>query len=448
MTLAWPLACMTSRFQTLVLAGTFVALVAHAADSQGGVLANWPLFEPASAWDGFTGGYLPAWSGQERRINWSRSSGVNGPGGSGSILTIAGNPNYEIDSAHYQPVRLISASRDASIDTSAYVSAGGQSQSASYDPDVAWQEELRFHRNLAGYARVIDLDDLTVGEANAIATTESMLSDGLFAATHRVSSFGSVDPLVYGSAVSSASVTTTAIYEVSEMIEFTLQGRLNGEANAAGGFTLTELDTGRQLFRYSIPTFTNQGGKQFSWNGRITRGSYKLEFFSTAAESEVRKDRVQSAGGTGEFHVSFGFHPNDPADFNSDGRQDAGDLQVWSQNFGATMPGDLDGDLQVRANDRQAWLDAGNTGDFYDVVNEPRPADANFDLATNGADFLIWQRQYKPSAQVSTAAVAVPEPRSSLMIVLAFVVALSTRAGRLGAPVADARIDKSLSPAP
>src|SRR5690606_36690830 len=64
--------------------------------------------------------------------------------------------------------------------------------------------------------------------------------------------------------------------------------------------------------------------------------------------------------------------PSTPGDFNDDGNVDAEDLSRWQSSFGVDDQADADGD-----ND------------------------------SDGADFLIWQRNYQPPAAASAA---VPEP--------------------------------------
>ena len=84
-----------------------------------------------------------------------------------------------------------------------------------------------------------------------------------------------------------------------------------------------------------------------------------------------------------------------PADFNSDGLVNAGDLNVWKQGFGqagARNQGDADGDGFV-----------------------------------TGADFLLWQRQAGGGAASSAA--AVPEP-TALALALAWIVPFASRQAR------------------
>ena len=68
--------------------------------------------------------------------------------------------------------------------------------------------------------------------------------------------------------------------------------------------------------------------------------------------------------------------PFSPADFDEDGFVDADDLATWAAAYGSTNAGD-----------------------------------ANDDNVTDGADFLVWQRQFTGSA----AASAIPEPATALL---------------------------------
>jgi autotransporter-associated beta strand protein len=77
-----------------------------------------------------------------------------------------------------------------------------------------------------------------------------------------------------------------------------------------------------------------------------------------------------------------------PADFNSDGSVNSGDLNVWRNNFG----------VAANANRNQG--------------------DADGDGAITGADFLIWQRQASAAGSAGVAA-AVPEPAAWGMALVA-----------------------------
>jgi hypothetical protein len=72
------------------------------------------------------------------------------------------------------------------------------------------------------------------------------------------------------------------------------------------------------------------------------------------------------------------------ADFNNDGKVNAVDLATWKAAYGATQAGDADDD-----ND------------------------------SDGADFLIWQRQFGSGVPSAAAIAAVPEPASVLLFALA-----------------------------
>jgi hypothetical protein len=71
------------------------------------------------------------------------------------------------------------------------------------------------------------------------------------------------------------------------------------------------------------------------------------------------------------------------ADFDDDGDVDLTDLKIWRNNFDLNQLGD-----------------------------------ANGDNISNGADFLLWQRQLGSKPTAVAAAGAVPEPATGLMAVL------------------------------
>lgn len=77
--------------------------------------------------------------------------------------------------------------------------------------------------------------------------------------------------------------------------------------------------------------------------------------------------------------IQFLYGPALKADFQQDNDVDAGDLGAWKANFG----------LNEGA--------AKSTGD------------ANGDGKVDGSDFLVWQREFSPSAAATGNAAAVPE---------------------------------------
>ncbi len=86
--------------------------------------------------------------------------------------------------------------------------------------------------------------------------------------------------------------------------------------------------------------------------------------------------------------------PGPDADFNGDGRVDAGDLASWRTGFGRTTgAGPLDGD-------------------------------ADNDQDVDGADFLNWQRQLGAAGAITTA---IPEPASIALAAMAVAALLRRR---------------------
>ena len=77
------------------------------------------------------------------------------------------------------------------------------------------------------------------------------------------------------------------------------------------------------------------------------------------------------------------------ADFNEDGVLDGADLAVWTTGFGTPS------------------------------LATHMQGDANADGAVDGADFLIWQRQLGSSAPAVTANAPVPEPTTSMLVIVA-----------------------------
>ncbi|MEQ8835221.1 MAG: PEP-CTERM sorting domain-containing protein, partial [Lacipirellulaceae bacterium] len=76
----------------------------------------------------------------------------------------------------------------------------------------------------------------------------------------------------------------------------------------------------------------------------------------------------------------------------------------------ATDPADFDGDGDVDGQDLTQWLgDYGANGD----------SDANDDGNSDGADFLTWQQNFAPSGSGALASSAVPEPSTTVLLILA-----------------------------
>ena len=114
------------------------------------------------------------------------------------------------------------------------------------------------------------------------------------------------------------------------------------------------------------------------------------------------------------------------------------DLAIWSQSYGLTDEADSNGDGESNGTDFLDWQmqrRIASVADFnqdlfvdeldLDIWNQtfgdyPR-GDANGDLANNGSDYLIWQRENGFRAripQVFSHVVAVPEPVGAAMLLL------------------------------
>jgi hypothetical protein len=88
---------------------------------------------------------------------------------------------------------------------------------------------------------------------------------------------------------------------------------------------------------------------------------------------QIYINKSSTAAWTGYIdNIRVGMLPSNDADFNDDGFVNAVDLGIWKGAFGSTVAGD-----------------------------------ANGDSVTDGADFLLWQRQFTPTAGPLAA---VPEP--------------------------------------
>jgi len=139
-------------------------------------------------------------------------------------------------------------------------------------------------------------------------------------------------------------------------------------------------------------------------------------------------------------------------DFDENGDVDAIDLTTWEDGFGLTTDathadGDANGDLAVDGSDLLLWqrdfsVPIEMTGDFDGVAGvgaedlaiwqagygmlgttSTLHGDANGDHDVDGSDFLLWQRSFSEASGSSAAGSAVPEPASVVIGVWAFLTA-------------------------
>ena len=141
-----------------------------------------------------------------------------------------------------------------------------------------------------------------------------------------------------------------------------------------------------------------------------------------------------------------------PGDFDENGDVDAVDLTKWEGGFGLTTDaqhadGDANGDLAVDGSDLLLWqrdfsVPIEMTGDFDGVAGvgaadlaiwqagygmlgtaSTLHGDANGDHDVDGSDFLLWQRSFSEAGGSSAAGIAVPEPASIVIGIWAFLTA-------------------------
>jgi hypothetical protein len=123
-----------------------------------------------------------------------------------------------------------------------------------------------------------------------------------------------------------------------------------------------------------------------------------LNFYRTAQTGNFRLWGALGADGDshlehlryiGEFlkQMPLALVPTSPADFDRDGRFDAGDLPIWQASYGVNANADADGD-----------------GD------------------TDGRDFLLWQQRVT-YANTTALMTAIPEPSTTMLIGIAVLLA-------------------------
>ena len=101
-------------------------------------------------------------------------------------------------------------------------------------------------------------------------------------------------------------------------------------------------------------------------------------------------------------------------DANGDGGVDGADFLLWQRDYGVSVElnGDFDGDGAVSDADLALWQ-AG-----YGMLGtaSTHQGDANGDHHVDGSDFLVWQRSYSDAGLRGAAGEAVPEPTSNFFI--------------------------------
>jgi hypothetical protein len=143
-------------------------------------------------------------------------------------------------------------------------------------------------------------------------------------------------------------------------------------------------ETGNELMQYLgvLPTATNTNGLgTLNFYRTAQTGNFRL-WGATGADGDSHLEHLRYIG---EFlkELPLALVPSSPADFNKNGRFDAGDLPIWQASYGLNAGGDADGD-----------------GD------------------TDGRDFLLWQRQATYVSSVGAISV-VPEPEPLSLLIIA-----------------------------
>lgn len=93
-----------------------------------------------------------------------------------------------------------------------------------------------------------------------------------------------------------------------------------------------------------------------------------------------------------------------------------GNYELWAMDpTQICLVGDANGDHQVNGGDYVAWADHFNQGGSY------AEGDFNRDGVVNGADYILWADNYQASFIGGTATLAVPEPATGTLAMIALV---------------------------
>jgi hypothetical protein len=86
---------------------------------------------------------------------------------------------------------------------------------------------------------------------------------------------------------------------------------------------------------------------------------------------------------------------------------------------GVLLPGDYDQDMDVNADDYQAWREV--YGSTSSSVHDPPLSDGNFDNIVDAADYVLWRKIMSQPGAGNTAdgtGSGVPEPAGAVLLVI------------------------------
>ena len=155
--------------------------------------------------------------------------------------------------------------------------------------------------------------------------------------------------------------------------------------NAAEGATVSFSNPDLTVFLNMLAYRTDGSDVATLLLERQNSSSTEARFAS--AEATMLETGSPAPMGTYAPRLALSAIPSQAADFNDDGRVDAGDLAIWQTGFGAAS-----GAIQTQG-------------------------DATGDGAVDGTDFLAWQRQLNEPL-VSAVSTSVPEPAAWLLLPL------------------------------
>ena len=276
-----------------------------------------------STWNGFDiSDYDTQWWGDTETVNWSRYRGYTS---NGMISISAGwfgglKLSGFIDKG-YKPIKLTNSVRTTETSTKADTYVPGDHETAEKESKSSSSGDSfdnPFTSKKAHFAKVIDLDDLTLSEGRAIAELQSDLDNSSFSVSGRVFADTVVDPISNSSSVSTAYAKSVfeASYRVNEPMDFSFNGSISGLGDLNFTVGVEDLDSGVILHLFEPSNFDESGKTyDFATGWELEPGNYNF-FLSLDTDSEAKTIGYYDEGGLAEYSLDFLAQPRTPEEVN------------------------------------------------------------------------------------------------------------------------------------
>ncbi|MEQ8836197.1 MAG: hypothetical protein RID07_05270 [Lacipirellulaceae bacterium] len=342
---------------------------------------------------------------------------------------------------------MISLNRGYERDNWVDVRAGNELVEISSDPYTYSSNSIGYSKHYRStYARVIDLDDLTVGKAESLMGQTSYVDDNSFQNAYQLSTSAILDPLMNAGsqASSNGSFHFSASYRIHEPAQFNLRGSIAGSESLSGTFNFSKRNSSQSIYQTSLDELISpEGSLSFALEGILEPGIYDFDF---EADSSVTISPLAaldafglaSTNEMGEFIFDFEASTLSElqyplADLNHDDSVDHQDLLAWESSL--TQP-DAQADINQDSN-----IDG---SDFLKMQTALEPSQAASGLIRNwgeqyqathekllglepGQSFLNWQRSFGRLQGSAASLAAVPEMNSLLTLLSGFIASVAVR---------------------